>query len=245
MKTSRLIPIDPQETFRFACNRHVPCFNHCCRDLNQALTPYDVLRLKNHLNITTKSFIHTYTTLHTGTATGLPVASLRFTGNEGKNCPFVTPDGCRVYAARPSSCRAYPLARALRRTRSDGCISEHFAIIQEPHCKGFEQPGPRMSVAQWILDQELDAYNEMNDMLMDLIALKNQVRPGELSPEHRQMVQTAFYDVEALTQKALARELQGMDRNHLKPLPNEGDDESWLIWGLEWVKQTLFGERSR
>ena len=34
------------EAFRFACGPEVACFNDCCRDLFQALTPYDALRLK-------------------------------------------------------------------------------------------------------------------------------------------------------------------------------------------------------
>ena len=48
MNEPLLIPLDPDDTIGFACHPGVPCFNHCCRDLNQALTPYDVLQLKNH-----------------------------------------------------------------------------------------------------------------------------------------------------------------------------------------------------
>ena len=46
------IPIGINETFGFACHKKVSCFNHCCKDLNQTLTPYDVLRLKIQLKIT-------------------------------------------------------------------------------------------------------------------------------------------------------------------------------------------------
>ena len=35
--------------FSFACHPDVPCFTKCCSDLDLALTPYDVLRLKNRL----------------------------------------------------------------------------------------------------------------------------------------------------------------------------------------------------
>ena len=34
--------------FNFACHPGVSCFNQCCSDVNIFLTPYDVLRLKNH-----------------------------------------------------------------------------------------------------------------------------------------------------------------------------------------------------
>jgi hypothetical protein len=74
-----------------------------------------------------------------------------------------------------------------------------------------------------------------------LIALKNQMRPGPLSPGHLQLVQMAFYDIETLQQRARANELPGMDDNRLKPLPDIADDESWLKWGLQWITRVLFG----
>jgi Fe-S-cluster containining protein len=242
MQTPELLPIDSEESFRFACHGKVPCFNQCCRDLNQALTPYDVLCLKNFLKVSSREFIHTYAFIFTGQTTGLPVVSLRFDDHREQRCPFVTPRGCSVYPARPSSCRIYPLARALRRDRSDGRISEHFAVFREPHCRGFEQQGTQ-TVRQWIADQQLVTYLTMNDALMELIALKNQIRPGPLSTEHDQWARMAFYDVETLRAKALAGELPEMNGSRLSPLPPDDDDRAWLQWGLLWINRLLFGER--
>lgn len=242
MQTPEQLTIDKEETFRFACHGKVPCFNHCCRDLNQALTPYDVLCLKNYLKVSSREFIRTYALMYTGPSTGLPVVSLRFGDDEEKRCPFVTSGGCSVYPARPSSCRIYPLARALRRDRADGGISEHFAVFRESHCRGFEQPGTQ-TVRQWIADQQLETHLAMNDALMELIALKNQVRPGPLSTEHEQWTRMALYDVETLRTKAQAVELPGM--NGIRPpLPApDDDDRAWLQWGLLWIRRLLFGER--
>lgn len=241
MQTPEMLPLEPEETFQFACHGKVPCFNHCCRDLNQALTPYDVLCLKNYLNVTSRQFIQTYASVYTGPSTGLPVVSLRFGDDEEKRCPFVTPGGCSVYAARPASCRIYPLARALKRDRSDGRISEHFAVVREPHCRGFEQPETQ-TVRQWIEGQHLETYLAMNDALMELIALKNQVRPGPLSTEHAQWTRMALYDIETLRTKALAGELPGMNGGRLPPLPPGDDDRAWLQWGLLWINRLLFGD---
>jgi Fe-S-cluster containining protein len=242
MQTPELLPIEEEETFRFACHGKVPCFNHCCRDLNQALTPYDVLCLKNYLKVSSREFIRTYAVMYTGPSTGLPVVSLRFGDDEEKRCPFVTSGGCSVYPARPSSCRIYPLARALRRDRSDGGISEHFAVFRESHCRGFEQPGTQ-TVRQWITDQQLDTYLAMNDALMELIALKNQVHPGPLSTEHEQWTRIAMYDVETLRAKAQAVELPGMNGSRLSLPSPDDDDRAWLQWGLLWINRLLFGER--
>lgn len=242
MQPPELLPIEAKDAFRFACHCKVPCFNHCCRDLNQALTPYDVLQLKNFLNISSQDFIETHALVYTGSSTGLPVVSLRFGSDQGKQCPFVTPEGCRVYPARPSSCRLYPLARALRRSRTDGRISAHYAIIKEAHCRGFDVHKTQ-TVGQWIANQQLETCLAMNDALMEIIALKNQVRPGPLSSEHLQMVQMAFYDLETLREKALTDELPGMDHDQLKALPDTGDDASWMKWGLQWVTRILFGNQ--
>lgn len=242
MKEPELIPIGLDEAFEFACHKDVPCFNHCCRDLNQALTPYDVLRLKKYLKISSQEFIQRYAVIYSGPSTGLPVVSLRFEADGEKECPFVTPDGCRVYEARPASCRIYPLARAIQKSRVDGTVSEHFAVLKEPHCRGFEQKG-RQTVRQWIEDQGLDVYHRMNDALMEIIALKNQFRPGELSIEDQQMVRMAFYDLETLKERAMSGKLPNMDHDHLVPLPEQDDDDAWLAWSINWIGILLFGSK--
>ena len=237
-----LTPIATEETFRFACHNRVSCFNQCCRDLNQVLTPYDVLRLKKHLNISTREFFETYAMVYPGSATGLPVASFRFSNDDARLCPFVTSRGCSVYPARPSSCRIYPLARALRRNRHDGRTQVHYALLRESHCLGFGEPGVQ-TVRQWIAGQQLEAYLAMNDALMELIALKNQIRPGPLAPGHLQMVQEAFYDPELIQIKARLGELPQMDLAGLEPLPAKGDAELGLKWSLQWIGHVLFGRR--
>lgn len=241
MQTPELLPLEKEETFRFACHSKVSCFNQCCRDLNQVLTPYDVLCLKNHLKVSSREFIRTYAVLYTGPSTGLPVVSLRFGHDEEKRCPFVTSKGCSVYAARPSSCRIYPLARALRRDRADGRLSEHFAVVREPHCRGFEEQRSQ-TAPQWIADQGLETCLAMNDMLMELIALKNQLRPGPLSAEHAHGARMALYDVETLREMALAGQLPGTNHDRLPSMPSGSDDREWLQWGLRWISRILFGE---
>ncbi len=100
--------LEREDVFQFACTKQVSCFNACCRDLNQFLTPYDLLRLKNRLKVSSSQFLKQYTTCRSGPETGLPVVSLKPQTAPELRCPFVTPDGCHVYADRPSSCRTYP-----------------------------------------------------------------------------------------------------------------------------------------
>jgi uncharacterized protein len=140
---SDIKPIASHDTFRFACSHRVACFNECCRDLNQFLTPYDILRLKKRLMLRSSRFLERYTTQHTGPETGFPVVALEPADNLERKCPFVTASGCSVYEDRPSSCRIYPLARAISRSRETEEIIEHFALLKESHCLGHNQKKTR------------------------------------------------------------------------------------------------------
>ncbi|MDA8137147.1 MAG: YkgJ family cysteine cluster protein [Desulfobacteraceae bacterium] len=241
MEEPELIALDSEEPFQFACGPGVACFNQCCQDLNQALMPYDVLQLRLHLKLTWEQFLSRHAALYAGPGSGLPVVSLRFSHSQDKRCPFVTPQGCSVYTARPTSCRLYPVARALQRSRRDGRLSEHFALVKEPHCLGFHQ-GPRQTARQWIEDQGAAAGLAANDQLMELIALKNRLRPGPLSAEHQQWAVMAFYDLDLLKQEAAAGRLKQIARGILRPLPSPGEEFAWLSWGLQWLRLALFGE---
>ncbi len=47
-------------SFSFACHPGLSCFTECCRDLRLALTPYDILRLKNRLGLASNDFLDQY-----------------------------------------------------------------------------------------------------------------------------------------------------------------------------------------
>ena len=46
-----------KKTFKFRCYRGIGCFTVCCADLNLVITPYDILRLKNRLDLTSDDFL--------------------------------------------------------------------------------------------------------------------------------------------------------------------------------------------
>lgn len=201
-------PLGEGEIFYFACGPQVPCFNECCRDLNQFLTPYDVLRLARHMQMSSGDFLRAYTSTHTGPRTGLPVVCLEPVNGGQKQCPFVTPHGCRVYENRPASCRMYPLARVLRKSRRDGHLCESYALIREDHCRGFEQDRP-MTVGRWIADQGLVPYNAFNDAMIDVISAARRHRPGPLGGELGRKLFFALYDIDGFRAGLVNGELLG------------------------------------
>ncbi len=235
-----MIPISIDDTFKFSCSAKVPCFNECCRDLNQFLTPYDILCLKNHLGMTSGAFLERYTTQHTGPETGLPVIALKPDDALKLKCPFVTESRCSVYNARPSSCRMYPLARAVSRSRETGRITEHFALIKESHCRGFKQETTQ-TVRQWIENQKISGYNKMNDMLMEIISLKNHTIPSPLDMKSSHFFRIALYDLDRfrphIFEKGLLDDLH-LDSDILEAVKN--DDVELLKLGHRWIKQILF-----
>jgi len=233
------IPLCLDDKFRFSCTSNLSCFNECCRDLNQYLTPYDILRLKNGLGISSGMFLKTYTSHHIGPETGLPVITLKTDSASGSICPFVTPSGCRVYKDRPSSCRTYPLARIVSRNRESGRLSEYYMILKELHCLGFNN-GKEKTVQDWIIEEDIESYNRMNDMLMEILSLKNQIIPGELDIKSAYMFRMALYDLDSFREHLCSNEgeldsLRDSDINALKQ-----DDTALLEFSFSWIKRELF-----
>ncbi len=238
-----LTAIAPDTTFRFACSPAVACFNECCRDLNQSLYPYDILRLKKRLGLSSVEFLEHYTTRHIGPESGLPIVALKAAAAERLACPFVTQKGCRVYPDRPASCRTYPLVRAISRNRETGKVNEHFMLLKEPHCSGFEAPTAQ-TVSQWTNNQEIEIYNHFNDQLLDIIRLKNQLRPGPLDLKARHLFYVALYDLDRFRNQMINNKLlDDIAVDPQKLAAAKIDDTALLEVGMAYVKQNLFNAK--
>jgi Fe-S-cluster containining protein len=235
-----LTPIGLDEKFRFACSPEVACFNECCRDLNQFLYPYDILRLKNGLGLSSREFLERYTTQHIGPESGLPIVALKTTDPVKLTCPFVTEKGCCVYPDRPASCRTYPLVRAISNDRETGMVNEHFMLLKEAHCLGFNTPNSQ-TVQQWINSQEVGIYNHFNDQMLEIIQLKNQLRPGPLDLKSRHLFYLALYDLDRFKTQAFKNKLlDNLDVDPQKLVDAKTDDTALLEVAMGWVKQMLF-----
>jgi Fe-S-cluster containining protein len=239
--TEEMIPVSPNDLMQFDCSSNNICFNECCRDLNQALTPYDILRMKNNLDISSSKFLKTYTSMHYGPESGLPVVEFKPNPGTGHACPFVKPEGCSVYEDRPASCRMYPLARAIARSRETGVVMEYFALIEEPHCKGFGKKTDK-TVRQWLGGQDVDKHNQQNDKLMELISLKNRILPGKLEGFMADKFYLALYDLDEFRTQIFEKNLLKKFTIQKSVLENiKIDDEALMDFGIEWVKYELFG----
>jgi hypothetical protein len=145
-----------------------------------------------------------------------------------------------VYADRPSSCRIYPLVRGLARSRQTGEVTEQFMVLQEPHCLGFGA-SRKQTVTQWMQGQEIEIYNAINDRLMELISLKNRLRPGPLDLKSRHLFYMALYDLDTFRTQIKANGiLENADIDSASLEKAMADDVALLEVGMEWIKQVLF-----
>ena len=236
------IPLSMDDEFQFACSPEVPCFNQCCRDINQFLTPYDIMRLKNRLGMTSGRFLDAFTVEHIGPQTGLPIVSLKALPQEDLRCPFVAEEGCQVYEDRPASCRTYPLARAVSQSRDTGQLVENYALMQEPHCKGFDQQRVQ-TVREWIQDQEIAEYNRFNDMLMRIISLKNQTKRSPLDLREQHLFRLALYDLDAFRDHLIAKGLpEDLCPGKTKWKTLLENESKLLAFGHRWLEWMLFDQ---
>ncbi len=107
-------------TFSFACHKDVSCFTRCCKDVDLTLYPYDILCVKNALEIDSEEFLRRHTFLVRGDNPFFPSVKLRLTEEALPACPFLADTGCGIYTSRPSACRTYPLERAVDRESQSG-----------------------------------------------------------------------------------------------------------------------------
>ncbi len=231
MESEKIIELTEDELFCFACHSRVSCFNECCRDLNQFLTPYDIVRLKNHFKLSSSEFLKRYTAQHIGPQTGLPVMTITPADRFERICPFVTPSGCSVYENRPSSCRMYPVVRVLSRSRVEGKTEIRYALLREDHCHGFEQKR-ELTVLPCTPGQGLEPYNDANDLMMDIISLKNQTMPGPLAGNAQSLFYTMCYDIDRLKE---TERIKGLENIEI-PAAALNDDEKLLRFGMNYLK---------
>ncbi len=237
-------PIQPavEETFRFACLKELPCFTRCCANLKLVLTPYDILRLKNRLHLSSEAFLDRYTAAYADPASGLPMVRLKMKNDATRKCPFLTPDGCTVYSDRPGACRLYPLGRAASKM-NEGCrLGQYYFKVKEAHCMGWHEE-KAWTIQEWLTDQGLDEYNAMNDAYMEINTGQPLSVLKKLNDRQLQMYYMACYNLDAFRNflfESSFRHRFDIERDFLNRLRT--DDLALMAFASRWLKFSLFNE---
>jgi len=227
--------MDSNHVFRFDCHPGVSCFTHCCRDITIVLTPYDVLRLKQSLGISSDEFLDKYAIVIPKKKRLIPLVILKM--NEAdKRCPFVKQQGCIVYEDRPWPCRMYPLDVA-----DDGTFH---LITDASTCEGLNEE-KEQKIADWLKTQGLEPFDEMNEILSGItFTLHGEEFKGIDNPKVAKMVFMALYNLDKFREFVFKSTF--LNRFHVEPETIEAiktDDCELLKFAYDWIKFGLFGEK--
>lgn len=236
-------PLAADQELTFACHPGVPCFTECCRELDLALTPYDVLCLKRQLQLTSSQFLAQYVIVEWDEEQIFPTCYLTMVDDGWASCVFVEAHGCSVYANRPGSCRAYPVGRGTARRGDGGPPVESLILVREPHCQGFAERCEQ-TVQTYLHDQGLEIYNRFNDALLPLMQHPS-IQDRTFRPSRQQLDQymLALYDLDQFRREMT----EGRIALHRPFTPAQltglaGNDEELLLLAIRWLMQEWFGE---
>ena len=235
--------LGPDDTFKFACRPGISCFNKCCGDVNIFLSPFDVLRMKKRLGMSSSEFLEKHTLMPVHKDMKTPVVMLRMNDDEDKTCPFLTDAGCGIYSDRPWPCRMYPLGLASQKDTPDGWQGERFYfLLQEEICKGFDELH-QWTVRQWMEDQGIEEYDMWGEQFKEITLHKFFETGGTLSPEKMHMFFTACYDPDTFRKfvfdSTLLERLE-VDEDFVEQM--RYDDEALLRFAFLWLRFSMFGE---
>lgn len=229
--------IQEDEIFNFSCHPGVDCFTDCCRQLELALTPYDVLRLKQETKLDSSSFLERYVIREQETEDVFPRFYLTMVDDGQASCTFVSDKGCTVYSGRPGACRAYPMGRAAMRL-DDNSIEEFFVLLTEPHCHGFLEK-EEQTTKQYSKEQGLQRYNSFNDNVATLLQ-HEKIRQGmQLTKEQTDLFVLALYDLDSFRKQLDEGTLPQQD-HYSAEKDTFKDDEQLLLFGVDWLQRILF-----
>jgi Fe-S-cluster containining protein len=177
--------------FKFHCHSGLGCFNRCCRTPTIILSPYDVLRLKDCLGITSGEFLQRYTRRETEALSNLPLVFLDPFRASGNACPFLGDTGCLVYSHRPAACRLFPITMGSQLTEA-GVVDYYFCRTLD-YCQGFATD-VQWTVESWQTNQGFPEYDQGRREWLEIIL--RQGLQGPVDARVQGLFATASYDLD-------------------------------------------------
>ncbi|MBF0507240.1 MAG: YkgJ family cysteine cluster protein [Nitrospirae bacterium] len=211
------------------------------------LTPYDIVRMKKRMGMSSGDFLDKYTYTEIDEKTLHPFIFLKMNGDADRNCPFVTREGCNIYADRPANCRYYPVGQASLKKmddKADEAITEEFYFfVKEEHCLGFKED-KEWTVRSWRDDQGVDIYDDLNRGWKEILFKRNHPR-HVLDDKKQKAFYMACYDMDRFRRFVFeSKFLEAFDIDDQR-LEKIGNDELELMkLGFDYTKYILMIEET-
>jgi len=241
--------VDGSKVIQFQCRKGISCWNQCCSNIDISLTPYDILRLKRRLGISSTVFLDQYTVPYEMEKEG--IAGVKFKPIEkGTACRFMQPEGCGVYEDRPTACRYYPVGLLSMRKQDEYVDRDAYALVEEDHCKGHQEPR-QISIDDYRQEQGLPEYDELARGWRQLVLKKKSSGPsvGAPSVKSRQLFFMACYDIDTFRSFATSENFTKLfkitDEEKATFAQTDLESEVALMqFAFRFLRQVLFGEMS-
>ncbi|MEW6052240.1 MAG: YkgJ family cysteine cluster protein [Nitrospirota bacterium] len=231
--------------FKFRCHKDIKCFTKCCSNINILLTPYDILRLKKRLGMSSEEFLEKHTYMEIEEKSTHPLVRLKMLDGPEKRCPFVTAEGCTIYSDRPANCRYYPIGQGTVRkgTNENPEKEEFYFFIREPHCLGYEED-TEWTIQSWKDDQEVSLYDEMNREWKE-IQLRRNPMGKNLDSNKQAQIYTASYDLDRFRRFVFeSRFLEVFDIDKDETEKIRTDEVALMQLGFRYIKYLLMLEET-
>lgn len=235
--------LSENSTFSFRCYPGISCFNQCCRNLNLFLYPYDVIRLKANLGISSDEFLDKYVDVVLRPGSFFPDILLRMDEGREMVCPFLSDSGCRVYPDRPDACRTFPVEQGMifDQKKKETRLIHYFR--PPDFCKG-QYETQTWTPKTWERDQEAENYHKMTAEWAKLKGLFQNNPWGNEGPDGQKakMAFMATYNIDAFRSfvfKSTFLKRYKLKSTLVKKIKN--DDTELLNFGFEWVKFFVWG----
>ena len=247
IQDSPVVPSQLSENavIQFRCHKDIDCFNACCKNIDIMLTPYDILRLKQRLGITSTEFLRQYTEPFEFGKNS--VGGVKYKPREGTTeCQFVTEEGCSVYEDRPTACRYYPVGLLSTRRQDENFDRVSYALVREDHCHGHLEDR-KLTIAEYRKEQGLVEYDDLGRAWRQLILKVKSAGPaiGNMSKTSLKFFFMACYDLDRFREFIRSEgfsTIYEVDKDTMDSLL--GDDIALMQFGDRMIRQIMFAEET-
>ena len=239
--------IKENDTFCFRCHPEVECFNRCCRNLNLFLYPYDVIRIKQSLGLSSDEFLDRYVDIVLRPSNYFPDVLLRMAGDPEKTCPFLIQSGCSVYPDRPDTCRTFPIEQGILYDADHGKETPVHFFRPPDFCHG-QYEKKEWTLPAWTRDQDAELYHKMTVRWARVKQLFQNDPWGSEGPKgpRAKMAFMATYNIDRF--RDFIFQSSFLKRYRLKSAiikKLKTDDVALLKFGFEWVKVFVWDLKSK